>query len=162
MLPMSLTALALSLVAASTATITFPSVASRLYTPPAAAPAVFALSATLGDHMTLQRDVPATVWGFAASGTSVKTTFAGNSYTASAGSDGIWRQALPATPANKVGQTISFAASTGETAALDDVVFGDVYICSCVRARWRCCAGRSRFAPSPPHAHTTHTTSRRP
>ena len=64
MLPMSLTALALSLVAASTATITFPSVASRLYTPPAAAPTAptaFALSATLGSHMTLQRDVPATV-----------------------------------------------------------------------------------------------------
>ena len=129
MLPMSLASLALSLVAASSATITFPSVASRLYTPPAAAPTAFALSQTLGSHMTLQRDVPATVWGFAASGTSVKTTFAGNSYTASAGSDGIWRQALPATPATAEGQSITFSASTGETAALDDVVFGDVYIC---------------------------------
>jgi sialate O-acetylesterase len=117
-------------------------VTSRLYTPPViAAPTAFALSSTLGDHMTLQRDVPATVWGYAASGTSVKTTFAGNSYTTSAGSDGIWRQALPATAANKVGQTISFAASTGEAAALNDVVFGDVYICSCA-GPWRRCVAR--------------------
>ncbi len=80
--------------------------------------------------MVLQRDVSSTVWGFAVAGTTVKTSFAGNTYTATAGADTIWRQQLPATPATAAGQTISFSASTGEKAALNDVVFGDVYICS--------------------------------
>lgn len=90
----------------------------------------FSLSQTLGDHMTLQRDVPAMVWGFAPSGTTVKTLFGGKSYTTSTGSDTIWRQVLPVQKANNVGQNISFSASTGEKAELLDVVFGDVYICS--------------------------------
>jgi hypothetical protein len=132
MLRLSLSLTLAAVAASQAAEAAFPTVASRLYTPAARAPSTFSLSKTLGDHMTLQRDTPAMVWGFAASGASVKTTFAGNSYTASAGSDGIWRQALPATPATAVGQSITFSASTGETAALNDVVFGDVYICSCV------------------------------
>jgi sialate O-acetylesterase len=80
--------------------------------------------------MVLQRDVPSTVWGFAPAGTTVKTTFAGNTYTTSSGADTIWRQQLPATPATAAGQTISFSTSAGDKAALNDVVFGDVYICS--------------------------------
>ena len=110
----------------------FPSVESRLFTPPAvAAPVKFAVSDTLGDHMVLQRSPQtSTVWGFAAPGTVVKTTFAGTMYSSTAGADTVWRQALPPTAATSVGQTISFSASTGETAALSDVLFGDVYLCS--------------------------------
>lgn len=105
----------------------FPSVESRLYTPPkAAAPVKFALSDTLGDHMVLQRaPQAATVWGFAPAGTVVKTTFSGTIYSSTAGADTIWRQALPPTAATAAGQTISFSASTGEAAALNDVLFGD-------------------------------------
>jgi hypothetical protein len=136
--------LLLSLVLAAAATgATFPSVASRLVAPLPRA-ATFALSTTLGDNMALQRDTPATVWGFAAPGASVKTSFAGNTYTSTAGADGIWRQALPATPANAVGQTISFSASTGEVAALQNVVFGDVYICS---GEWWLAMGFGRSVP---------------
>ena len=161
MLRLSLSLTLAAVAASQAAEAAFPTVASRLYTPAARAPSTFSLSKTLGDHMTLQRDTPAMVWGFAASGASVKTTFAGNSYTASAGSDGIWRQALPATPATAVGQSITFSASTGETAALNDVVFGDVYICSCVGPG---CAAAARprlllLAPLlSPHARTrSHT-----
>lgn len=79
--------------------------------------------------MVLQRDVPATVWGFADVGASVKTLFQGNTYSATAGADGVWRQALPATPGGFTAFTLKFFASTGETAALSDVVFGDVFLC---------------------------------
>ena len=153
MLRLSLSLTLAAVAASQAAEAAFPTVASRLYTP-AGAPSTFSLSKTLGDHMTLQRDTPAMVWGFAASGASVKTTFAGNSYTASAGSDGIWRQALPATPATAEGQSITFSASTGETAALNDVVFGDVYICSCVGPGCAA-AARPRLLSSLPCSHRT-------
>ena len=107
--------------------VAFPRPADFLLVPrAAAAPVVFALSRTLGDHMVLQRDRPAMVWGFAPVGASVKTVFAGVTYTSTAGADTVWRQALPATPATATGQTLTFTASTGGTASLVDVVFGDV------------------------------------
>ena len=111
----------------------FPSVSKHLYTPKAGktvTDVAFSLSKTLGDHMVLQSGKPSMVWGFAPSGTTVKTTFAGVQYSTTAGADTIWRQSLPAQTANAVGQTITFSASTGDSASLQDVVFGDVYICS--------------------------------
>lgn len=86
----------------------------------------FTLSNTLGDHMVLQRDAvnpPAVVWGFADAGSSVKTTFDGKVYSATTGSDGVWRQALPQTPAGGPYQ-ITFEGSDGSTAELNDVLFG--------------------------------------
>jgi sialate O-acetylesterase len=87
------------------------------------------LSATLGNHMVLQRDNAATtVWGFATAGATVKTVFNSNNYLATTGSDGIWRQKLPSTPAGGP-YSLSFSASTGEVASLTDVLFGDVFLC---------------------------------
>ena len=86
----------------------------------------FTLSNTLGDHMVLQRDAvnpPAVVWGFADVGSSVKTTFDGKVYSATTGSDGVWRQALPQTPAGGP-YKITFEGSDGSTAELNDVLFG--------------------------------------
>jgi hypothetical protein len=91
--------------------------------------AQFALSDTLGNHMVLQRGQKgALVWGFDAAGATVKTVFQGTQYTSTAGSDGIWRQRLPPTAAGGP-YNIIFSSSTGGAAALDDVLFGDVYIC---------------------------------
>eukprot|EP01116_Phalansterium_solitarium_P019525 TRINITY_DN5491_c0_g1_i1.p1 TRINITY_DN5491_c0_g1~~TRINITY_DN5491_c0_g1_i1.p1 ORF type:complete len:513 (-),score=201.49 TRINITY_DN5491_c0_g1_i1:164-1702(-) len=90
----------------------------------------FSLSKTLGDHMVLQRDTPATVWGFAASGTVVTTTFQGIAYKSVADSTGTWRQKLPPQPATANAQSITFASSDGGSGALNDVLFGDVHICS--------------------------------
>ena len=90
----------------------------------------FKLSATLQHHMVLQRaPASAMVWGFATAGTTVTTTFAGKSITSKAGSDTVWRAKLPPTPASATPTTLSFKASSGETATLDDVLFGDVYMC---------------------------------
>lgn len=107
----------------------FPNPADYAYAGNADATASFALSATLGDHMVLQRaPASASVWGSAVAGTVVTTTFNNAKYTSTAGTDGIWRQRLTPTVAGGPYQ-IGFAASTGETASLTDVLFGDVYVC---------------------------------
>ena len=49
--------------------------------------------------------------------------------TTVAGGDGIWRQSLPAVPASPTPHKLAFKASTGETAAIENVLFGDVYLC---------------------------------
>lgn len=70
----------------------------------------FKLSATLQHHMVLQRaPASAVVWGFAAAGTTVTTTFAGGkTITSTAGSDTVWRAKLPPTPASATPTTLSF------------------------------------------------------
>jgi len=90
----------------------------------------FSIAAALGDHMVLQRaPASAVVWGFASAGATIETSFKGVKYRSITGSDGIWRQFL--TPTSSAGgpYDITFSASTGESAALHDVMFGDVYIC---------------------------------
>ena len=100
----------------------------------AAAAAPMRLSATLGDHAVLQRDAvapPATIWGFADAGVTVSATLDGAPLqpAATAGADGIWRVALPPTPAGGP-HAIALTASDGSSAALADVLFGEVAICS--------------------------------
>jgi len=78
--------------------------------------------------MVLQRSpAPAVVWGFAASGVTVTTTFNGNKYTATTDSQGVWRQALPATDAGGP-YNITFVASDGGSGSLSDLLFGDVFL----------------------------------
>ena len=71
----------------------------------------------------------AVVWGFAPPQTKVVATFGKHEITAAADNTSVWRIKLPPTPATKTPQTIAFKASTGETAMLSDVLFGDVYVC---------------------------------
>jgi hypothetical protein len=89
------------------------------------------LSNVFGDHMVLQRaPQAATVWGFAPTGTTVKTYLdKRTTLTTTADAAGVWRQALPPTAASTTGQTISFVCSSGETIVLNDVLFGDLHIC---------------------------------
>lgn len=88
------------------------------------------LSRTLGDHMVLQRaPKQAIVWGHTSASATVTTTFDGKSFTAKANTNGTWRQSLPATKASKKAYTLTFKSSSGEIASLNDVLFGDVYIC---------------------------------
>jgi len=90
----------------------------------------FSLSNTLGDHMVLQRaPQQAVVWGFAASGVNVTTTFNNQNYNSVADTTGVWRQSLPATAAGGP-YNLAFKATDGGTGSLSDVLFGDVYIAS--------------------------------
>jgi sialate O-acetylesterase len=89
------------------------------------------ISNVFGDHMVLQRaPAKAMVFGFAAPGTTVKTTNFGG---ADAVTDnlGVWRMTLAPQPAStsNAGVTIAFACSSGESLALNDVLFGEVHIC---------------------------------
>jgi sialate O-acetylesterase len=46
-----------------------------------------------------------------------------------ADSNGVWKQTLPPQPATLESTSIAINASTGETALLQNILFGDVYIC---------------------------------
>ena len=100
-----------------------------------AAAAPLRLSRTLSDNAVLQRDAvspPAVVWGFADAGVTVAATLDGAALPgppAVAGADGVWRVALPPTPAGGP-HAIALAASDGSKAAMANVLFGDVHFCS--------------------------------
>ena len=102
-----------------------------LLLPSLAASGAFQLSNTLGDGMVLQRaPKAAVVFGLGTPGETVTTTFKGAALPAAVvGADGVWRQALPPTAASKDATTISFAGSSGGSAVLKDVLFGDVFLC---------------------------------
>ena len=89
------------------------------------------LSRTLGNHMVLQAaPQKATVWGATTPGAVVTTTFDGVNWTATADQNGTWRQQLPPTPASSLqSRLLLFASSSGETAKLQDVLFGEVFVC---------------------------------
>ena len=128
-----LVAVLLLSVRAKSADNAFVKASDRLHTAVEAhAPIKFSLSSTLGSNMVLQRAPQAAlVWGFAATGSSIKTTFLGQSYTSTSDATGIWRQSLPPQAATATPATFSFTSSTGEPAiTITNVIFGDVYICS--------------------------------
>ena len=95
------------------------------------APAEFRITSTLGSSAVLQRDTAAVVWGFGHVGSGVCATLDG----APAGctsvlADGVWRVPLPPQPASVTSHTLTFTqASDGATQTLEDVLFGDVYLC---------------------------------
>lgn len=97
-------------------------------------------SNTLGDHAVLQRGRPASVWGFGRMFDPVAVTLTSNFVGAShpqvklqvsgwVASTGIWRVQLPSQPAGGPYTITGSAAATGESWALSDIMFGDVYIC---------------------------------
>ncbi len=87
------------------------------------------LPAVIGDHMVLQQKQANPIWGWDTPGTKVTVTFAGQSHTATAGSDGRWQVKLAALPANKSPQTLSISAGTTKR-EIKDVLIGEVWMCS--------------------------------
>jgi sialate O-acetylesterase len=91
----------------------------------------FSLASIFTNGAVLQRNSDATtVWGFGTPGATVETRFSGSakSFSASVDSKGIWRQPLPATPAG--GPKSVVFRSDGKELVLNDVLFGDVFLCS--------------------------------
>jgi sialate O-acetylesterase len=80
------------------------------------------------DHMVLQQEMPIAVWGGAAAGEAVAVEFNGQKATARAGDDGTWRVALPAMKAD--GQPRTLAVKGNNTLELQDVLLGEVWLCS--------------------------------
>ncbi|MDC7675941.1 sialate O-acetylesterase [Asticcacaulis machinosus] len=80
------------------------------------------------DHAVLQRDKPVKVWGTAAAGAQVNLAFASTTLSVTADAKGQWMATLPAT---KAGGPYTLTATSGASmATLNDVVMGDVWLCS--------------------------------
>ena len=87
------------------------------------------LPAILGDHMVLQRGTPARLWGWAEAGERVAVSGSWESAPVETTADdaGHWRIDL-ALPEDVGPHTITFQA--GNTLTLDDVLVGEVWVCS--------------------------------
>ena len=79
--------------------------------------------------MVLQRETQANLWGWADKGATVKitTSWDKHTYKTTAGADGRWRQAI-GTP--EAGGPYTITLSDGEKTIIDNVLIGEVWICS--------------------------------
>jgi sialate O-acetylesterase len=93
----------------------------------AAAPKPF-VSPIFADHMVMQRGKPNAIWGWSQPGDTLRVEIGGNSATGTAGADGKW-QARIQPPAAGGPYTVKIAGSQ-QTVELQDVLVGDVWICS--------------------------------
>jgi len=85
------------------------------------------LPSVFGEHMVLQREMPVPVWGWADPGEKVTVTFAGQSKSATADSNGRWSVKLDAL---KAGGPHVLAVQGTNTVRFNDVFVGEVWLCS--------------------------------
>ena len=85
------------------------------------------LPAIFGSHMVLQRDQKDRVWGWAEPGEEVTVKIAGQSKSAKSGPDGAWQVVLDPMPA---GGPHTLTIHGKNTVTLEDVLVGEVWICS--------------------------------
>jgi sialate O-acetylesterase len=87
------------------------------------------LPAIFGDNMVLQQQSEAAIWGSASPRETVTviTSWNDQTYTAKSGSDGSWRLKVN-TP--EAGGPFSISISDGEALVLDNVLIGEVWVCS--------------------------------
>jgi sialate O-acetylesterase len=86
------------------------------------------LHAMFQDHAVLQRDQPIRIWGRAKPGEEVQVDFAGEKAHTRADEDGRWELQMPAQQAG--GPHILTATAGGRTQRVNDVLVGDVWLCS--------------------------------
>lgn len=102
---------------------------ARFGTPSLHAAEKLRLSSVFTDHAVLQRDLAVPVWGRAEPGTKVVVQFAEQEQTATADKDGRWSVKLAPLTASAEGRDL-VAKSATESAAIRDVLVGEVWICS--------------------------------
>lgn len=95
---------------------------------PAPALAQIGFDAPFGDHAVVQRDQAIPVRGRAAPGTTVTVAFNGATASGKAGADGRWRVVIA--PQKAGGPYRLEARGGGAAAVLDDLMVGDVWLCS--------------------------------
>ena len=86
------------------------------------------LNPIFDDHAVLQRDIPVSVYGTAEPGEKVTVAFAGQTQSASADKEGAWCVKLAAMKASTTPAVMMVSGKNKLT--LNDVVVGDVWICS--------------------------------
>ncbi|MDC0497386.1 sialate O-acetylesterase [bacterium] len=82
------------------------------------------------DNAVLQQESPVPIWGTADAGTSVGVKFSGQTKLAVADSNGKWKVALDPMPAMFEPHTMQIRSSKEERLDLDNIVVGEVWICS--------------------------------
>ncbi|RYD94818.1 MAG: hypothetical protein EOP54_16840, partial [Sphingobacteriales bacterium] len=92
----------------------------------------FVVSNVLQSNMVLQRDKPANIWGTAKPGAAINVSVSWQTGVFNAITDnlGTWKAVIPASPANSTPQTIQINTAGKETITLDNILLGDVWICS--------------------------------
>jgi len=93
------------------------------------------LPVIFGDHMVLQQQTDAAIWGTATARSKVEviTSWNNQSYSTKADSDGKWKLKVK-TPA--AGGPFSITISDGETLQLNNVLIGEVWVCSGQSNMW--------------------------
>lgn len=89
----------------------------------------FSIDKCFGDHMVLQRGMPVRITGYAKAGDTVTGDFRGNKASAAVDDSGKWELTFPPQPA---GGPFNLVVADGEGAVqtLEDVLVGEVWICS--------------------------------
>lgn len=94
---------------------------------PCAGQAEVRLPHVFGSHMVLQQDKPLTIWGWAAPGEKVTVQLGTTTQSTQANDKGEWKVVLPAM---KAGGPYTLTASGSSTVTFDDVLIGEVWLCS--------------------------------
>ncbi|QDT05396.1 hypothetical protein K227x_37960 [Rubripirellula lacrimiformis] len=81
------------------------------------------------DHMVLQRDRPAEIWGKATAGSEVNVQFKGNRSTVVAGPDGRWRVGVETGKADAAGADLTIQSGSHRI-TIHDVLVGEVWFAS--------------------------------
>lgn len=96
----------------------------------------FNYSNTHGDHMVLQSNVNASLWGFGTLFAPITITLTGGpentttNVTGYVSSTGVWKVKLPPQPPSTIAYRIyGESPYTNESFTIQDVLFGDVFIC---------------------------------
>ncbi|MFA6172893.1 MAG: hypothetical protein WC701_04345 [Kiritimatiellales bacterium] len=95
--------------------------------------ATLTLPTVFSDHMVLQRERAVPVWGKADPGAAVTVEFAGQTKTATAGTDGKWKVALDPMPASSESRLLKVTSSLKSeiiNLQFTDVLIGEVWLCS--------------------------------
>lgn len=88
------------------------------------------LSTLFSDHLVLQRDKPAAIWGGAKPGDTVTVEFAGQRKTAVAGNDGRWLVNLDPLPASAEPCELRVSSPGAAPVTIRDVLVGEVWLAS--------------------------------
>jgi sialate O-acetylesterase len=81
------------------------------------------------DHMILQRERAAAIWGKADAGAEVSVTFKGKSASAKASADGKWRTQIETGAADAAGTSLTISAGKDKI-EIQDVLVGEVWFAS--------------------------------
>lgn len=91
----------------------------------------FHISNLFGSHMVIQADQTIPFWGWDEKGSSITVEFNNKKYSATASPEsGLWRVEFPPMKASFTAYEIIVTGSANQMQVLEDVLFGDVILCS--------------------------------